>query len=72
MLKVLAAYLKSGPESCACGTISQLHAIAAQLSRCVYASSEHRDDQQVQGDRPDAKIVVPTKDLEVEPPPAHT
>ena len=60
-VKVSAAHLKSGLESCMRGTVSQLHATAAWPLRCVCASTEHWDAQLVEGDRPDTEIVMPTQ-----------
>ena len=49
----------------------QSHGTAASPDRCVRASPEHWDDQSVEGNRPDAKIVVPTKNSEQEPTPCE-
>ena len=46
--------------SCARGTVSQLHAIAVKPGRRSRAALVHQGGQQVEGDRPDTKIVVPT------------
>ena len=70
--KVPAACLKSGAESCACGTVSQVHALPVKPDGRARAPLVYLLDQQAEGDRSDAQIVVPTKDLEKEPPPAHT
>ena len=51
-------------DSCARGTISQLHAIAVKPDRRSREVLMHQTDQQVGGDQPDTKIVVPMQDLE--------
>ena len=62
--KVSAAHLKSGPKSCVCGAVSQVHVHTAKPSSRVYVSLGYRDGRRVEGDRLDAKIAVPTKDPE--------
>ena len=71
-LRVSTARLKSGPESCMHGTVSQLQANAVQPDRLTRAAPEHLRDQLVRGDRLNVRSFVPTKYLEQEPPPAHT
>ena len=39
-LNVTTTYLKSSPESCVCGTVSQIHATSASPDRCVRASPD--------------------------------
>ena len=64
MVKVPAAHLKAAPESCARGTVSQLHALAATPHRRIRAAPLHWADQQVTSGRPNAKSGVLTKILE--------
>ena len=65
-------YWQKSTDSCAHGAVSRVGELAAKPDRRACASPVHRDDQQVEGVRLDAKIVVPTKDSEQESPPAHT
>ena len=53
-LKVPAAHLKTCPQSCVRGTMSQVHMPAAKPGRRVCASPGYRADRRVEGDRPDA------------------
>lgn len=49
--------------------------VDALMNRCVRrtgAALDHQDDQHIEDDRPDRKIVAPAKDLEQEPLPLPT